>query len=96
MFRAFLIAVGVSMCLVGAECLVVDQAVFKYPRRTKGAVPAATTAPRDPFSQQRIPIFEADEPGTARHTFKPPEWAPWSLLSGGVVIALYALTVQRD
>ena len=35
MFRAFLIAIGVSMCIVGAECLVVDQAVVTYRKKSK-------------------------------------------------------------
>ncbi|TWT46563.1 hypothetical protein Pla111_16590 [Botrimarina hoheduenensis] len=25
----------------------------------------------------------------------PPEWAPWSLLSGGAVVVLYSLTLHR-
>ncbi|MEO1497431.1 MAG: hypothetical protein AAFV43_09805 [Planctomycetota bacterium] len=25
----------------------------------------------------------------------PPEWAPWSLLSGGAVVVLYSLTLMR-
>jgi len=26
---------------------------------------------------------------------EPPEWAPWSLLSAGTVIILYALTINK-
>lgn len=95
MFRAFLIAVGVSMCILGGECLVVDQAVLTYPSKKKSKVGVPTAAAKDPFSQQTIQSFTADS-GTARHNFTPPEWAPWSFLAGGTVITLYALTVQRD
>jgi hypothetical protein len=95
MYRAFLIAVGISMCIVGSECLVVDQAVLAYPSKAKGKVTMPTNASQDPFSQQSIPASSV-ESGMARREFKPPEWAPWSFLSGGAVITLYALTVLRD
>ena len=94
MFRAFLIAIGISMCIVGGECLVVDEATVAY--RSKGKKTAAQpTIAQDPFSQQSYgnPVTET---GMARKQIKPPEWAPWSLLSGGVVVALYAITVQRE
>lgn len=26
----------------------------------------------------------------------PPEWAPWSLLSGGAIVVLYSLTLMRE
>lgn len=26
---------------------------------------------------------------------KPPEWAPWSLMSGGVVVVLYSFTLPK-
>jgi len=93
MFRAFLIAIGISMCIVGGECLVVDQAVLTYPDKSAKATPPAEN--KDPFSQQSFGD-PATSTGMARREIKPPEWAPWSLLSGGVVIALYALTVQRE
>ena len=30
-----------------------------------------------------------------RREFIPPEWAPWSLLSGGAVVILYSLTLPK-
>lgn len=32
----------------------------------------------------------------ASRDIEPPEWAPWSLLSSGAVIILYALTINRQ
>lgn len=96
MFRAFLIAIGISMCIVGGEFLVVDQAVMTYPHRSKGAAPMPASGGQDPFSGQSYGASAVDSGGVARHEFNPPEWAPWSLLSGGIVVALYAITVQRD
>jgi len=94
MFRAFLIAIGISMCIVGGECLVVDQAVVTYPHKGKKNSKMLSYA-QDPFDPQSFNSPALDS-GMARREFKPPEWAPWSLLSGGVVVGLYALTVQRD
>ena len=34
-------------------------------------------------------------PVTASRDIEPPEWAPWSFLSAGTVIILYALTINR-
>ena len=91
MFRAFLIAIGISICIIGGECLVVDQAVIAYPNRTKGKASKS----HYPFGQQSNGRTARDA-GIARRKIKPPEWAPWSLLSGGVVVALYAVSVQRE
>jgi hypothetical protein len=30
-----------------------------------------------------------------RREFIPPEWAPWSLLSGGAILILYSLTLPK-
>lgn len=96
MFRAFLIAIGISMCIAGGECLVVDQAVVTYPHKTSGTESRPPSAAEDPFSQQSYGSPAAADSGVARREIKPPEWVPWSLLSGGIVVALYAITVQRD
>ena len=67
MWRAFFLAFGLSLLLVGLECLVVDDFVL---------------AAR----------FTAAE-GT--RNIKPPEWAPWSLLSAGAVTMLYPFTIPQ-
>jgi len=28
-------------------------------------------------------------------SFKPPEWAPWSLLSSGAIVILYSFTIPK-
>lgn len=96
MFRAFLIAIGISMCIVGGEFLVVERAVVAYPHKTNGTAATPASSVHDPFSQHSYSLPAADSEGIARHEFDPPEWAPWSLLSGGIVVALYAITVQRS
>ena len=87
MWRALFLAVGVSMCILGGECLVVEKFVMgsespvateQTPATIFGAPPAALS------------------PTTASRDLEPAEWAPWSLLSAGAVIILYAVTLNRQ
>jgi len=73
MWRAFFLAFGLSLCLIGAECLVVDD--FILAARYGGT--AGDTAR-----------------GGSRDV-KPPDWAPWSLLSAGAVTILYSFTIPQ-
>ncbi len=82
MWRAFFCAIGVTLLILGAECLVVEKAVL--------AGAAKEPAPMSPFDQHYQP-----QP-TGNREFRPPEWAPWSLLSAGAVIMLYTFTLSRD
>lgn len=81
MWRSFFLAAGITMCIWGAECLVVEKAIL-----------AGEAKPLQPenlgtyFSQPMAP--------TARE-FTPPEWAPWSLMSSGAVVILYSFTLPR-
>ncbi|MDA1049292.1 MAG: hypothetical protein O3C40_02280 [Planctomycetota bacterium] len=83
MWRAFFGAIGAALLILGGECLVVEKAVF-------ASSPKKDAAPTSPF----------DEPHALRppanRELRPPEWAPWSLLSAGAVIMLYTFTVKRD
>ncbi len=77
MWRAFFVAVGIALCIVGGECLVIDKAVIaKSPEGT----PAPFTDPKS---------------GLPTHDVKPPEWAPWSMISAGAVVLLYSFTIPR-
>lgn len=75
MLRSFFLALGISMVILGSECLVVEQVTIKLPPQQQGAAAGLTSNKRD---------------------VKPPEWAPWGLLSGGVVVSLYSLTIARQ
>jgi hypothetical protein len=83
MWRAFFLAIGIYMCIVGAECLAIER--FEMAAEEvddQGATPAT--------------LFGAPPaPMTASRDIEPPEWAPWSFLSAGTVIILYALTINR-
>ena len=80
MWRAFFLAVGITCCILGAECLVVQKAVFS--RSAAASEPAPNWYE---FPQQQ-----------SRDEFEPPDWAPWSLLSAGTVIVIYSVTLKAN
>ncbi|MCO6457976.1 MAG: hypothetical protein J5I93_21950 [Pirellulaceae bacterium] len=77
MWRAVFLAVGITCCVLGAECLVVDKAMFSQPARASELAWYQFPPPEKPSE------------------FTPPEWAPWSLLTGGAVILIYSITLNK-
>jgi hypothetical protein len=74
------LATGIVLCILGAECLILEKAVLAQQQQDP---PPQTTA-----------FFTAPaQPATKE--VKPPEWAPWSLLAGGAVVILYSYTIPR-
>ena len=83
MWRAFFLAIGITMCIVGAECLAVER--FELAEK---AQEVESPGPATLFGSPPAPV-------AASRDIEPPEWAPWSFLSAGTVIILYALTINR-
>jgi hypothetical protein len=83
MWRAFFAAIGAILLILGGECLVVEKAVL-------ASAPQQAHAPLSPFDEPHVPQ------ASASREVRPPEWAPWSLLSAGAVIMLYTFTFKRD
>lgn len=75
LWQPFLLAIGISLCLVGAECLVLDQVVLAEP----GSQPALAD-----YGQIDL------APMTPRRVLVPPEWAAWALLASGSIVILYS------
>ncbi len=73
MWRSMFLALGVTLCLIGAECLVVDDFILAARYAASGS-DGARGGSRD---------------------IKPPDWAPWSLLSAGAVTMLYSFTIPQ-
>ena len=71
MWRAFFLALGVTTCVLGAECLVIDRFVLANDQEASSS---------GSFSPLQL---SASPPATE---MTPPEWAPWSLLSTGAVV----------
>ncbi len=85
MWRALFGAVGAALLILGSECLVVEKAVL-------ASSPKEAAAPLNPFDDPHPQVSQAP----VNHELRPPEWAPWSLLSAGAVIILYTFTLRRN
>jgi hypothetical protein len=80
MVRAFFAAVGISLCILGAECLLVDSAVL-------------ASAEKLPVARNTLYL---GAPPTEKKVVETPEWAPWTFLSAGIIISIYAVTLKRS
>ena len=84
MWRAFFLAIGITICILGAECLAVER--FEL----AGEAPSVEEpSPATLFGSPPPPL------GGGSRDIVPAEWAPWSFLSAGAVIILYSLTINR-
>ena len=81
MWRAFLLAIGFYVMLVGIQSLGVETITLRI---------------HDNAPQEGFQLFASDEPklGPLRQIALPP-WAPWSLLSTGAVMCLYSFTISQ-
>ncbi len=79
MWRAFFLAIGVFLVILGVECLGVERVCLKVHDK-----PPAPVSP-----------FDTEPSVGAQKTITPPPWAPWSLLSSGAVMCLYSFTIPR-
>jgi hypothetical protein len=79
MWRSFFLAIGISLCILGGECLVIEKAVLAAPKTSSG-----------PVAGEKGGILNG-----GRREYKPPDWMPWSLLSIGSVVILYSFTIPR-
>ena len=79
MWRSLFIAAGFALCILGAECMVVDRFVL-----AESITRSTSEFESDAYSW--LPDISSD---TKRRIIIPPEWAPWGLLSGGVMLVLY-------
>ena len=89
MWRAFFLAMGISACIFGAECLVVDHFVMADLPRPQQQVPAVNNS----LFGQSTAIAAMKQP---IRTKRPPEWAPWTLMSTGAIVILYSITMNRQ
>lgn len=85
MWKAFFLAVGICLCILGAECLVVERVYLKPKKVQQTQEPVATSL----FEQAAAPAT------TGPREVVPPEWAPWSLMAAGAVVVLYSITLPK-
>ena len=84
MWRAFFLAIGTMLIIVGIECLLIDSAVLA----------AVRPAPVQRVNQSWFQTPPAASVNQSR-TVRPPKWIPWSLIASGAVVVLYAVTLPR-
>lgn len=82
MWRAFFLAIGITLCIVGGECLGLERVVLKIHQSPSASEP-------DPFAFQ--PTIA---PGP-RKVITIKEYTPFSLMAMGAVVILYAYDLPR-
>ena len=85
MWRAFFLAIAITFCLLGLECLVVDRVTLARPGQSEFT---ASMAYSDPFTDPVAAV-------PMQRTIEPADWAPWTLLALGAVTMLYAVTMRK-
>ncbi len=83
MWKAVFLALGIVLCILGGECMVIEKVVLAK-QTAQGQEPAPAT-----FLLAPAPVPPPP------NEIKPAEWAPWSFLGSGAVIILYAITLPR-
>jgi len=78
-WRAFFLAIGAMLIIVGVETLLIDSATIYS---------AAESSASD-F------IDPSGTPGRSTKVVKPDEWIPWAAMSIGAVVVLYAFTLPQ-
>lgn len=80
MWRSLFMALGAYVCIMGAECLIIDKAVLAG----KDEPPAGSAV-----------SFGGKSNAGRKREFVPPDWAPWSLMSAGAIAMLYSITLSK-
>jgi hypothetical protein len=85
MWRAVVLATGISLGILGAEFMVVDRLVI--------ADASTATLRANNSGSPTLSTYGASY-SPRRQVFVPPEWAPWGLLSAGVLLGLYGASLK--
>jgi hypothetical protein len=84
MWRSFFLAVGISLGILGGECLVFEKATLKG----KEEAPVASYL-------GGIPYLNSSPAPSSTGEIRFPDWAPYALLTAGAVIICYSATVAK-
>jgi len=92
MWRAIFLALGAGLLMLGLESLALDHAVLSEDSFLAKAKEQTIAEPVfDEYGFQVSERAVTAPPAASTRTISPPEWAPWSMLSSGLVIMLYSL-----
>ena len=81
MWRAFFLAIGISLIILGAEFMAVDHVIFHKPPEAGSAIDTLVTV-------TNTEVISAN-------TYRPPDWTPWSLFSAGAIVMIYSFTIPK-
>jgi len=81
MWRAFFLAIGLSLVIMGAEFMAVERVVLYEPPAPGGPIAALTNI--------------TSTVSVNATTLAPPEWAPWCLFSAGAIVMIYSFTIPK-
>jgi hypothetical protein len=80
MWRAFFMAVGIFMVILGAQFLIVEKMVMAEASKSHASSESHAASSHG---------------GGKNNDFKPGEGLPWILLSAGTVIIIYTFTIPK-
>jgi len=80
MLKPFVLSIGIYLCILGGECLILDKAIM-----------ASETEETPP---QQVGILNSQLVAEKKE-ITPSGWAPWSLLSVGAVVIMYSASMHR-
>jgi hypothetical protein len=83
MWRAIFLGVGITLCILGAECIVVEKAVLAN----------SATAPATPIPAMDPAYYTGAANGPQE--IQSAEWMPWFFLTTGIVVIIYSVTIPR-
>lgn len=81
-WRAFFLAIGTMLIIVGVECMLIESAVLVSDKTEATQVSNAWYMPPQPRQ-------------VSNRVVRPPEWIPWSLVAAGTVVVLYSMTLPK-
>ena len=88
MGRSFLLAVAVTLCVLGLECMLIKRATLTI----REPVEMATSS----YDYNLLdPTFASTPTEGAKRVIEPPEWAPFGLLSSGIVLLLHSKSLGK-
>ncbi len=90
MWKAFFLAIGTFMIILGVETLLVDKFVIAEGRRVPRLVGGQTPI-YSPAGYQRGFGSTVNAP---RREFHTKEWLPWSLLAAGTITVMYTCSLH--
>ena len=96
MWRAIMMSIGLCLVILGGEAMVVDRVILADGRAGDRVNDLYNSAVDSPYSTNYDELTNYAStssygvPASRPRVIVPPEWAPWGLLSAGVLTFLYA------